>query len=159
MGTKKEQVLNMVPAPEQEKISRGLLAWLNQYPEKPVKTINFEYLPPDGEGMSMETIQGAYKTKEYLRGGYLAQYQFRLLYRFQTGPGASNNNRLTGSETLNALADWAVLRARRRNDPPNLGTNRQARKIICNARAALVARYEDGSEDHQVLMTLEYEAI
>lgn len=157
METKKEQALNMVPVPEQEKISRGLLAWLNQYPDKPVKTINFEYLPPDGEGMSMETIQGAYKTKEYLRGAYLAQYQFRLLYRFQPGPGASNNNRLTGSEMLNAMADWAVETAASGNVPA-LGERKQAKKIICNARAAIIARYDDGSEDHQVLMTMEYQS-
>lgn len=157
METKNEQTLNMVPAPEQEKVSRGILAWLNQYPGKPVKTINFEYLPPDGEGMSMETIQGAYKTKEYLRGAYLAQYQFRLLYRFQPGPGASNNNRLTGSEMLNALADWAVETATSGNVPA-LGERKQAKKIICNARAAIIARYDDGSEDHQVLMTMEYQS-
>lgn len=151
----KKKAYNMVPVTEQEKVSRGLLSWLNQYPDKPVQTINFNFLPADGVGMSMETIQGPYKTKEYLRGAYLAQYQFRLLYRIQ--PGNSNNNRLAGDEALDALADWAVDRARR-HDAPVIGGNKRAKRIICNARAAMIARYEDGSEDHQVLMTLEYES-
>lgn len=150
----KKETYNMVPKAEQEKVSRGLLSWLNQYPDKPLQAINFNFLPADGVGMSLETIQGPYKTKEYLRGEYMAQYQFRILYRVQ--PGNSNNNRLAGDEVLDTLADWAVDRARKR-DVPDIGADKLAKRIICNARSAMTARYEDGSEDHQVLMTMEYE--
>lgn len=150
----KEKPVSFVPSPEQERVSRGLLAWLNQYPGFPpgVWMIEFEYLDTDKPGMALSAIQAAYKTKEYMGGDYLAEYQFKLIYRAQ--PGDSNNNRLKMNEILDAIGDWAA----RRRDKPDIGAGKQMRKIVCNARAALFGRYENGDEDHQILMTMHYYA-
>lgn len=137
---------------ETDQISRSLLVWLNEYPDKPVGTINFEYLPPDGTGMNLSVLQGAYKVKEYIRGAYRAQYQFELTYRVQ--PGNSNNNRLKADEELDRLADWATSR----KDLPDIGTRKRATRIYCNNRAALLVPYDDGSEDHQIMLTMEYDS-
>ena len=102
--------------------------------------------------MALSTIQGAYKIKQYITGGYLAQYQFELIYRAQP---QDNNDRLHMDEILNALGDWAV----NCNEKPNLGPGRTVRSIACDARSSLYGRYENGDEDHQILMTLKYEVI
>ena len=146
------QPLNMATAAETESISRSLFRWLNTWPDKPV-VINYESLPADGEGMALSTIQGAYKLKEYVRGGYLGQYQFNVMYRVQ--PGNSNNNRLSADETLDALGAWASVT----RPYPDIGSGRRVTKIKINSLSSVFANYEDGSEDHQILMTLDYSSI
>lgn len=131
-----------------DRISRGLLSWLNTWPGKQLP-IAFEDLPSDAPGMALSSIQGAYIVKRYLRGRYEGQYQYKILYRLQP---TSSNARLTADETLDALGDWASSEASR----PSIGQNKTVKRIVCNTRAAMVARYEDGSEDHQILMTMEY---
>lgn len=140
--------LTMVDGVQTDKIARKLLVWLNEYADKPA-AIAYEFLPSDQPGMALSIIQGAYKLREYMRGAYVGQMQFKIIYRLQ--PGSSNNSRLTADETLNALADWAIAR----DTPPDIGNGRVT-DITCTARAALFGRYEDGSEDHQVLMAMEY---
>lgn len=144
--------LNMAAAEETESISRAIFRWLNQWPDKPV-VINYENLPADGEGMALSTIQGAYRLKEYVRGGYLGQYQFKVMYRVQ--PGNSNNNRLSADETLDALGTWAS----KTRPFPDIGSGRRVTKIKINSLSSVFANYEDGSEDHQILMTLDYSSM
>lgn len=142
----------MLSSTETESISRALLLWLNKYPDKPM-TINYEFLDADSPGMALSTIQGAYKTKSYVRGGYLGQYQFKLIYRTQ--PGNSNNNRLRADEILNAMGEWAA----KTRPFPDIGAGKRVMKITINALSSVFASYEDGSEDHQILMTLDYSSI
>ena len=144
--------LNMVAATETDSISRALFRWLNSWPDKPV-AINYESLPADGEGLALSTIQGAYKLKEYVRGGYMGQYQFKVMYRVQ--PGNSNNNRLSADETLDALGEWAT----KARPYPDIGPGKRVTKIKINSLSSVFANYEDGSEDHQILMTMDYSSI
>lgn len=143
----------MVTASEQDQISRLLLSWLNEYPNKPVTVINYEFLEDDKPSMALSTIQGAYKTRRYITGGYEAAYEFKVIYRTQ--PGNSNNNRLKVDELLDSLADWSTSRA----DVPVLGEGIRFRRLETNSRSSLFARYENGDEDHQILMTMTYEVI
>jgi hypothetical protein len=147
----KNKAIILVSGEEADQVSRSLLRWLNEYPDKPVSRIGFEYLDADELSMTLSTIQSAYKTKQYILGGYEAQYQFKLVYRVQ--PGRSTDERLAADEALNALADWAT----NRKDMPDIGTKRKVLKIISDSRSSLFARYDDGSEDHQILMKLTYE--
>ena len=59
-----EKVKRAVPASEEDLLTRKLLAWLNTFPKKPVKLIQFEYLPADAVGMALATIQAAYIIKK-----------------------------------------------------------------------------------------------
>ena len=142
----------LVTAMEQDKISRVLLSWLNEYPGLPVR-INYEFLGDGVPSMALSSIQGATKTKRYITGGYDAQYQFKLIYRVQ--PGVSNDSRLSADEDLDAIGDWACSRA----DLPDLGVGISCLRIESNARSSLFGRYENGDEDHQILMTMTYEVI
>lgn len=141
---------NYVSNAETDKISRNMLAWLNTYPEKPVSLIEYEFLDAGKPGMALSTIQGAYKTKQYITGGYVAQYQFKVIYRLQT---VTNNDRLGADELLNALADWMTAKDNR----PDIGY--RVLRITCDSRSSLFGAYDNGDEDHQILMTMTYEVI
>lgn len=143
---------NIVTLTEQEQISRVLLAWINQFPDKPVTLINYENLKDGEPSMALSTIQAAYKTRKYITGGYQAQYQFKVIYRLQP---STNNDRLKADELLNSLGDWATTR----DDLPALGDGIRCLKVEATTRSSLFARYENGDEDHQILMNMIYEVI
>lgn len=133
--------------PESEQIARAVRAWLNMYPDKPVAKLDVEYL---GEtlGLTISTVQAAYKTRRYITGGYQAQYQFSILYRIVP---TTTNERLEADEVLNNYAAWAE------STSPELPQNCRFVRCSRNTNAALLGRDADGSEVHQILFTLLYE--
>lgn len=144
------QVKKAVTAAEEDQVSRKLLVWLNTFPDKPVDLIRFEFLPEDTAAMALSTIQATYIVRKYILGGYEAEYQFKIIYRMK--PGNSNDKRLKADELLNALGDWAAAQT-----PPNIGDGRRAIRIEPTARSSMFAVYENGDEDHQILMKMNYE--
>lgn len=146
------KTVSLVSAGEQEQISRLLLAWVNQFPGKPVNLINYEFLKDGEPSMALSTIQAAYKTRKYITGDYQAQYQFKVIYRVQP---STNNDRLKADELLNAFGDWATAR----EDLPVLGDRARCLKVEATTRSSMFGRYENGDEDHQILMNMTYEVI
>lgn len=144
--------VSLVASGEQEQISRLLLAWINQFPDKPVNVVNYEFLKDGEPSMALSTIQAAYKLRQYITGGYSAQYQFKIIYRVQP---TTNNDRLKADELLNAFGDWATSRS----DLPVLGDGIRCQKVEATTRSSLFGRYENGDEDHQILMIMNYEVI
>lgn len=128
-----------------------MMAWINTYPDLPVSIVNFEQLKADASSMALSTIQAAYVVRRYLYGGYRGEYQFKIIYRIK--PGASNDARLKADELLNAIGDWA------KDNDPNLGNDIRVMKLEATARSSLFAMYENGDEDHQILMRMIYEVI
>ena len=128
-----------------------MIAWINTYPNLPVDVIRFEYLPADAESMAMSTIQAAYIVKKYLLGGYEAEYQFKLIYRVK--PGNSIDKRLKADEMLNAIGDWS------NGQKPDIGDGKRVVSLEPTTRSSLFAVYENGDEDHQILMKMNYEVI
>ena len=143
------QVKKAVSAAEEYQVSRKLLVWLNTYPEKPVDLIRFEFLPADTTAMAMSTIQAAYILQKYILGGYKAEYQFKLIYRIK--PGNSNDKRLKADELLDALGDWTI------GQRPDIGEGKTVVSVEPTTRSSLFAVYENGDEDHQILMKMTYE--
>lgn len=140
----------LVSADEEKLVGRALLAWLNTCEDKPVPKIDFENLPEDGVGMSLSAIQAAAKTRQYIDGSYQAQYQFALIYRLQPEDGDS---RLAADEALSKIGAWAE----RNEEKPALGAGMNVISVKRDSNAALLAVYDDGSQDHQILMTMLYE--
>ncbi len=136
--------ISYVTAREQEGISRAVLSWLKKHNPD----IEFEYLPPERSGMSLTTIQGAYKTAQYIDGSYEAQYQFGILYRSLP---TDSEERLDAESELNKLGEWAE------ENRPDLGDEKNVTTVQRTSSASLIARYEDKVEDYQILMTMEYE--
>lgn len=139
----------LVSAAEQAEIARTVLRWLNSYTEKPASKVDFEFLGKTS-GLCITTVQSAFKTKQYINGGYQAQYQFEIVYRLI----ASNADaRLAADEALDTMGEWAE------NNTPELplGVNRW--RVKRDTGAACVARYDNNAEDHSISMTLLYEVI
>lgn len=144
-----EKIKKAVSAAEEDQVSRKLLVWLNTFPEKPIDLIRFEFLPANAEAMAMSTIQAAYISKKYILGGYMAEYQFKVIYR--VNPGNSNDKRLKADELLNALGDWAI------GQHPDIGEKKRVLSVEPTTRSSLFVVYENGEEDHQILMKMNYE--
>lgn len=150
-----EKPKRLVAQEEQDKISRTVLAWLNKYPDLPIgiDLIRYEELKDDAIGMALSTIQGAYILQKYILGGYRAEYQFKLIYRLN--PGTSIDKRLKADELLNRLGAWA----NDNKDNLRLGEGIRVLTVEPTTRSSLFAMYENGDEDHQILMNLTYEVI
>lgn len=134
-------------------INRVMAAWLYQFPNKPegLKN-NFEYLLDGVPNMALSTIQGTVIVEKYILGGYKGQYQFKVIYRAQP---TTNNERLKMDEFLDELGNWAATR----EDLPVLGDGARCIKIDAPSQSTFFARYENGDEDHQILMNMFYEVI
>lgn len=100
--------------------------------------------------MALSTIQAAYIVQKYIIGGYQAEYQFKVIYRLK--PGNSMDKRLKADELLNSLGDWAA-----EENPPEIGEGKHIIRIEPTTRSSLFAMYENGDEDHQILMKMNYE--
>lgn len=141
----------LISAEEESRISRSVVVWINKFEELTVPIVNFERLLPDEESMAISTIQGTYITKRFILGGHQAEYNFKVIYRIR--PANSNDKRLLADELLNNLGDWAVA------NPPEIGEKINVIKVETTARASLFAAYDDGTEDHQIMIKLTYEVI
>ena len=149
-----EKKRTLVAAEEADKISRSMLVWANTFPNKPVTVIKYEFqdideTSGDDTAMALSTIQGTYITRQYIIGGYQAEYQFKIIYRIK--PGTSNDKRLQADEMLNRFGDWA------RTQKPDLGEGINALRVEPTTQSSKFAQYEDGYEDYQILMRLTYE--
>lgn len=147
-----EKQKRLVSAEEEQDISRKMMIWANSFSDDmPAAAINYEFLAADSASMALSTIQGAYITRKFILGGHEAEYQFKIIARII--PGSSNDKRLKCDAMLNRFGDWAM------QNYPSLGDGMRVRRVEVSSRAAMFARYEDGSEDHQILMKLTYEVI
>lgn len=164
MNLKIENPVVLVAAEEADKISRNVLAWINKFPNIPedvlnfaqlngtvLTPINFEFLSNNSSCMAMSTIQSPYITKRYIIGGYEAEYQFKIVYRIITGTSARPYQRLAADELLDRLGDWAS------RGTPDLGPGINCIRVEATTRSSLFAMYENGDEDHQILMKMTYE--
>lgn len=161
MNSQENKPIRLVTAEEQDMISRNVLVWLSTFPEipeevragNPLAPINFEFLAPNTPGMTLSTIQAPYKLREYITGGYYAEYQFKVIYRIVPGITSSPNKRLTADELLDRLGDWMSRSA------PDLGSGITSIRVESTTRSSLFGIYENGDEDHQILAKLNYEVI
>ena len=149
MAENNEQNHVLVSATEQAAISRAVLTWLNSYEDKPGSKVDFEYLGKTS-GLCVSTVQTASKTRQYINGGYQAQYQFQIVYRLIAN---NANDRLSADEALDTMGEWCEKNA------PTLPEGITFWKVMRNTGAAVMARYDNNAEDHTIQMTLIYEVI
>ena len=144
--------IKLVSEEEQGLITRKLLSAIGLLAAEIPIRLNYEYLESNGPSMALSIIQGAYKVPggEYIDGGYKAQVQFKVIYRAQP---KTNDGRLDMDEVLNQLG------AKLTTSEIDLGYGILFGKIQFDSRSSLFDRYENGDEDHQILMTMTYEVI
>lgn len=138
---------------EEDELETRLMQFINLFPDLPfgVPVVQYEQLPSDSPAMAVSLIQGTFITGEDILGGHTAQSQFKIVYRIK--PGTSNEKRLNADKLLNKIGSWAA------SLKPDLGNGIHATKIVRASRSALFAAYDNGDEDHQILMKLSYEVI
>lgn len=145
----------LVDSEEEDQVARNVTAWINKYPDLPDDLfkgfVQYEQLTDDEICMAVSTIQGTNITRRYILGGHEAEYQFKIIYRIQ--PGASSDKRLSADELLDRLGSWLS------KNHPDLGESINVRRMEVAARSAVFAAYENGDEDHQILMKLTYEVL
>lgn len=144
-----ERVYPVLGADETDNITKQLLDWLNDYPDKPCE-INFEHLPADEMGMCLSTSSAASVTNRYILGGYRARYQFDILYRVAP---SDNTDRLDAAETLNHLAAWFL------ESGFTLDAPAAVRDVQLNNQASAVAITEDGETVYKITLTLIWEVV
>lgn len=152
--TSENKPVLLVEKSEEDQVSRNMVLWANTFPDLPNDlsgdiAINFEYLVADFPCMALSTIQSTHILKRYILGGYQAEYQFKLIYRIK--PGKSIDKRLKADELLDHFGDWA------RTQRPYIGDNMRVLRIEATTRSSMFAVYENGDEDHQILMKMTYE--
>ena len=64
------------------------------------------------------------------------------------------DDRLKADEQLNAFGIWCE-----NSELPTLADGIVCRKVRIDSLSGIAARYADGAEDHQILLTLTYEVI
>lgn len=142
--------LRMVASEERTEIDRKVIAWLNSYPEKPVKVTTDGQLGVNVVGLGVSSITSAYIKRFFILGNYEAEYQFTLIYRIRP---SSADMSLQANELLNRIGDWT------RKNRPDLGEGIIVRKVEPIAIASTYAQYEDGDEDHHIPIKITYEVI
>ena len=152
--TSENKPVLLVEKSEEDQVSRNMVIWSNTFPYLPDDlsgdvAINFEYLVADVPCMALSTIQSTSITKRYILGGYQAEYQFKIIYRIK--PGKSIDKRLKADELLDRFGDWA------RTQRPYIGENMRVIRMEAITRSSVFAVYENGDEDHQILMKMTYE--
>ena len=139
--------------PEEDGISKKMLTWLNTWPAHnpdvplSIDLIDYEFMDAKDECMAMSLIQSTYIIERFISGSYIADYQFKIVYRSKPGsPGA----RLNADDLLNQLGDWAT------GQKPDIGQGLEVQELEQTTRSSLFARMEDGWEDHQIFMRMTY---
>lgn len=144
-----DRPVEFVPAVEEAQISRKLLAWLNTFPDVPlsISLIDYEFMDADTPGMSMSLVQSTYIVERFIHGPYIAEYQFKIIYR--TKP-SSPDGRLGADEMLDALGSWATKQT------PDIGEGLVVQELEQTTRSSLFACIEGGWEDHQIFFRMTY---
>ena len=139
----------LLPTSTTINIQRALRTWLNTCTELPTgMTISFEDLQDNETCMCFASIQAPAYVARYILGGYKAEYKFRIIYRVLP---SDDDDMLTAVEDLTDVGAWCETAT-----PPTIegATNISIKRT---SDAAILAAYEDGSNDYSIELTLTWE--
>lgn len=144
-----DKAIEFVPAREESGISRNVLSWLNTFPGLPlyIERLDYEFMSPDTVCMALSLVQSAYIVNRFIDGSYIADYQFKIIYRVNPGGAGA---RLDADEMLDQLGAWAD------GQTPDIGDGLEVQELEQTTPAALFARMEGGWEDHQIFFRMTY---
>ena len=144
-----DKAVEFVPARDENRISRNVLAWLNTFPGLPlyIERLDYEFMDADTVCMALSLVQSAYIAERFIDGSYIADYQFKIIYRANPGGAGA---RLDADEMLDQLGSWAD------GQSPYIGDGLEVQELEQTTPAALFARMEGGWEDHQIFMRMTY---
>lgn len=135
-------------------IAKAVRDHLNSWDKLPVQ-IMLEDLGKDVPSMMLQQLSAAEKKKTYVNGSYIGVWNFAVYIRVA---GTDTASRLDAVACLNELADWLT----ELNGEgcfahlPALDDYKQPTSIQVTSTPSCVMRYDDGIEDYQVILSLEY---
>ena len=135
-------------------IAKAVRDHLNTWDKLPVQVM-LEDLGKDVPSMMLKQLSAAEKKKTYINGSYIGVWNFAVYIRVK---GSDTASRLDAVACLNELSDWLTeLDGENRfAHLPTLDKNKQPTSIQVTSTPSCVMRYDDGIEDYQVILSLEY---
>ncbi len=148
-----DRPVKFVSGKEEDQVSRKLLTWLNTWLDSAgnvpvfIDLIDYEFMDAGAVCMALSLVQSTCIVEEFISGAYIAEYQFKVIYRLKAG---TPDARLKADELLDSLGDWAS------GQKPDIGDGLEVQELEQTTRSSLFARMEDGWEDHQIFMRMTY---
>ena len=140
---------NLLPLAGATACQRAVRTWLNTCTELPSGlTATFENLPENAVGICFATVQAPIYAARYVIGGFRAQYQFQIIYRVLP---SDDSDMLDAVEKLTDICSWCETAA-----PPVIEGAVNI-KIKRTSDVAIIAAYEDGTNDYSASFSLIWE--
>ena len=141
---------SLLPAASTVGVQRAVKTWLNTCPNLPsaAPSVSFEDLQANETGLCFATMQTPFYTAKYILGGYAAEFKFRLIYRVLPTDDA---DMLDAVEALTEIGGWCET-ATQPELPGAVNVHTQR-----TTDAAILAVYEDGTNDYSIDLTLSWE--
>lgn len=135
-------------------IAKVMRDHLNKWKKKPT-TIKLEDLGKDVPSMMLQQLAAAEKKREYVNGSYIGVWNFALFMRVN---GEDTASHLDAMACLNDAAAWLMQKDGDGSfsNLPVIDDSRTATQIVMTSTPSIAARYEDGTEDYQAILSLEY---
>ena len=135
-------------------IAKVMRDHLNTWDRKPVE-IRLEDLGTQVPSMMIQQLSASEKKKSYVNGSYIGVWKFALYIRVS---GKDTASRLDAIACLSDLSDWLTEKDENGDyvNLPEIDNKRVATAIELLANPSLAERYENGYEDYQALLSLEY---
>lgn len=150
-----DRPVEFVSAKEEAGVSQNVIIWLTKWlnatPEAPpaIDRIDYEFMPAKKVCMALSLIQGTYIVERFIDGSYIAECQFKIIYRLNPG---SQNRRLEADKLLDDMAAWA------NGQKPFIGDGLEVQELEQTTASALFALMDSGWEDHQIFFRMTYKA-
>ena len=140
----------LLPVSAAAGVQRAVKAWINTCSVLPVGAggVSFEDLQENESGICFTTVQAPAYAAKYILGGYRAEYRFRVIYRVLPTDDA---DMLDAVEALTEIGGWCETATQPDlQGAVNVHTQR-------TTDAAILAVYEDGTNDYSIDLTLSWE--
>lgn len=136
-------------------IAKVMRDYLNTWPKKPCE-ISLETIDKDAPSMMIQQLASAEKVKQYVDGSYIGAWNFAVYIRVH---GRDSASRLDAFAVLDELGTWLTERGGNGSAYarlPIIDLNHVATSIEVSSTPSIAARYDDGTEDYQIVFRLEY---
>ena len=137
-------------------IAKVMRDHLNSWSKKPAE-IKLEDLGKKAPSMMLQQLSSAEKVKSYVNGSYIGVWRFAVWIRVEAEDTAS---RLDAIAVLTELAEWLgeTDESGDFKNLPVIDERRIATGFSMPATPSIAARYDDGTEEYQAIMSLEYKS-
>lgn len=135
-------------------IAKVMRDHLNTWSKKPVDVM-LEDLGKRVPSMMVQQLSASEKKRSYVNGSYIGVWNFALYMRVN---GVDTASRVNAIACLSDFAAWLTEQDENGDyvNLPRIDDKRIATSIELLANPSLAARYENGYEDYQALLSLEY---